>query len=111
MKIYVVAFEYVNPGPSANGGGHEWFLSAPEADTYYASCLNAGGENGAHFRFDLDVSDGLSTDEITDYVETVESEQSALAARRSVGRNVLAYWREEDMDMGSATKPRASEAQ
>lgn len=104
--VYCVAWEYVNPGPSAGGGGFDWFLAIEDADKAWAKATSRARENDAVFRFDYPgVDTAASRDAITYQIDGDLIDMCATATTRKVGSSVLAYWKANDFKMGDADGP------
>lgn len=99
--VYVHAWEYVNPGPSAGGGGFDWYNTEGLARSAYDNAKPDA--DWAQFFFTFDVPE--TAGEVTPAIDAVLHELCASAATRKVGENVLAYWKTKKFKMGTATEP------
>ncbi len=107
--VYVHAWEYVNPGPDAGGGGFWWFPKEAGADKSFNSGWDGvnsapgGKDDTADFRFDFE-TENTDRDAITAEIDADLNEHTAKATRRRIGKTVLLYWKENDFKMGTAIK-------
>lgn len=99
MKVYVNAWEYVNEGPDAGGGGFDWFHTSEAARAAYDAEVSKAAPDWAYFFFDFD-ADGLELDEITSRIDEQLFDLCATARVRHVGAEVARYWRLNKMNMG-----------
>lgn len=69
MKAHVCAWSY------EGGGGFDWYFTAEAADKAFeeeqGNCLNPRlfAEGWTAYRFDVEVQDGLSNDEVTNAID------------------------------------------
>jgi hypothetical protein len=97
---YVNAWEYVNPGPEAGGGGFNWYTNKAAAVRAYEADLSGVNPDWAHFYFEVELPDGVTgAQEITEFIDYSLLDYCACAETRRVGANVAAYWEQQKMNM------------
>lgn len=100
-RVYVNAWEYVNPGPSAGGGGFDWYHSPGPAQRAYGNQLKTTNGNWGHFYFSY-TPKAKRADRITAEIDAKLHDLCARAFRRHIGPNVFRYWKANNMKMGGA---------
>jgi len=83
--------------------GFDWFHKREDAlNAYNATPVS---DDRADF-FTLYVTEaGEAAEQTTSAIDSEIDYIIATAATRRVGKNILAYWQENNMDMGTATEP------
>ena len=101
MKVYVHAWEYVNPGPEAGGGGFDWYKEERYAKVGYERGVSNASPDWALFFFTFETN-GRSPEGVTKAIDAQLHDLCAAATVRHVGANVLAYWNANGMKMGQS---------
>lgn len=101
--VWVHAWEYVNPGPRAGGGGFNWYAERDRAVEAYENAERSDG--WAHFFFPYQTEEGESPEETTKAIDNDLHEACAHSYERNFGRDVLAYWKANHFQMGDDVSP------
>lgn len=100
--VWVHAWEYVNPGPSAGGGGFDWYENRENALAAYNRDWRSPSMAHFFFPYEIEEADAPDADAITQAIDGELHEACAHAAERRVGDQVLAYWNKRGMKMENA---------
>lgn len=85
--VWVHAWEYVNPGPSAGGGGFDWFAERENAVAAFNRDWRS--PDMAHFLFPYQTEATETADETTRAIDGELHEACANASEKWIGDNVL----------------------
>lgn len=99
--VHVVAHEY-SPG-AAGSGGFNWYWSFDDAERAYQDATR--NDDSASFLTTYQIQEDDTPESITRAIDSDLDEITANAATRTVGANVLRYWRDNKFNMGAASKP------